>query len=294
MRPMQLLTDQQRTAEPPVIGLRFSKILIIESLPVGETRTGLLLYQALAPLPSQLNRPVVIEHRAVNSRQDLAHALDQALHEVIHEGHTPLLHFECHGNPDGLEIRAADEFIPWGELSPRLTDLNVATRLNLFVGMSACYGAFLVSQLLPTNPAPFIACLSTKRPEYDHDLLVAFQAFYTTLLTSLSGDAARAALQSTGLADHFYFGDALYWFKLAYSRYLTTQCSPDEYLKRAQRIIRDAKEQTRPVEEIAQHLRDTERESFEQNKARYFMTDIYPANAERFTVAFEQVDTRSR
>jgi len=51
--------------------------------------------------------------------------------------------------------------------------------------------------------------------------------------------------------------------------------------------------QTRPVEQIVQHLRDTERESFEQHKARYFMTDIYPANAERFTVAFEQVDTRN-
>jgi hypothetical protein len=216
---MQPSTDQERTTAPSVIGLRFSKILIIESLPAGETQTGLLLYQALAPLPAQLNRPVVIEHRAVTSRQDLANALDGALHEIVYEGHTPLLHLECHGNPNGLELRAANEFLPWEELSPRLTDINVATRLNLFVGVSACYGAYLVSQLMPTNPAPFIACLSTKRPEYDHDLLVAFRAFYTTLLTALNGDAARTALDGTGLADHFYFGDALYWFKLAYSRY---------------------------------------------------------------------------
>lgn len=290
---MQPPSPRQQTAAPRTIGVRFSKILIVESLPAGETQTGLLLYQALAPLPSQLNRPVAVEHRAVASRQDLENALLQALHDVVCEGHTLLLHLECHGNPNGLELRAANEFLPWDELSPRLTDLNVAMRLKLFVGVSACYGAYLVSQLLPTNPAPFIACLSTKRHEYDHDLFVAFKAFYTALLTSLNGDAARAALAGTGLAEHFYFGDAVYWFKLAYSRYLAEQCSPDAYLKRAQRIVNEARAPTRSVEEVAQHLRDTERESFEQNKARYFMTDIYPENAERFTVTFEQIDTRN-
>lgn len=56
--------------------------------------------------------------------------------------------------------------------------------------------------------------------------------------------------------------------------------------------MNEAKAPTKSVEEIAQHFRDTERESFEQHKARYFMTDIYPANADRFKVTFEQVDTR--
>jgi hypothetical protein len=31
-----------------------------------------------------------------------------------------------------------------------------------------------------------------------------------------------------------------------------------------------------------------------QHKARYFMTDIYPANAERFTAAFEQIDATAK
>lgn len=78
--------------------------------------------------------------------------------------------------------------------------------------------------------------------------------------------AARAALAGTGLADHFYFGDALYWFKLAYSRYLAEQCSPEGYLKRAQRMVDEARAPTRSVEEVAQHLRATERESFEKTK----------------------------
>jgi len=134
--------------------------------------------------------------------------------------------------------------------------------------------------------------MSTSRT-YDHDLFVAFKAFYTTLLTTLDGDAARAALHRTGLADHFYFGDALYWFKLAYGRYLAEQCSPEEYLRRAHRMVKEARVPARPAEEIAQHLRGTERQSFEQYKARYFMTDIHLENAERFAVAFEQVDTRN-
>jgi hypothetical protein len=103
----------------------------VESLPAGETHTGLHLYDALAPIPSQLNRPVVIEHRAVTSRQDVANVLDQALREVVYEAHTSLLHLECHGNPNGFELRAVNEFLSWEELSPRLTDLNIATRLDL-------------------------------------------------------------------------------------------------------------------------------------------------------------------
>jgi hypothetical protein len=63
----------------------------------------------------------VIEHRAVTSRPVLTNALDEAFHKVIYEGHTHLLHFEYHG----LELRAADDFISWGELSPRLTDLTL-------------------------------------------------------------------------------------------------------------------------------------------------------------------------
>src|ERR1700733_14011781 len=122
---MQPPSSPRQTATPTMIGVRFSKILIVESLPAGERQTGLLLHQALAPLPSQLNRPVAVDHRAVTSRQDLVNALQQALHEVVCEGHTLLLHLECHGNPNGLELRAANEFLPWEELSPRLTDLNV-------------------------------------------------------------------------------------------------------------------------------------------------------------------------
>jgi hypothetical protein len=94
--------------------------------------------------------------------------------------------------------------------------MHVQAELN---GRSPEHTPALPGQLrsLAVPNSPFIACLSTKRPEYDHDLFVAFKAFYTALLTSLDGDAARAALAGTGLADHFYFGDALYWFKLAYS-----------------------------------------------------------------------------
>ena len=148
-------------------------------------------------------------------------------------------------------------------------------------------------QSAPAYRSSAFHCLSKyQAPRVRSRFVCCFQGVLYGAVDFPQCDAARAALAGTDLADHFYFGDALYWFKLAYSRYLAEQCSPDGYLKRAQRIVSEIKAPTRSVKEVVQHLRDTERESFEQIKARYFMTDIYPENAQRFTVTFEQIDIR--
>ena len=54
-----------------VISLRFSKLLIAESIPSPQTQTGHLLYKNLEPLPALLQRPIVIEYRAIRGADDL-------------------------------------------------------------------------------------------------------------------------------------------------------------------------------------------------------------------------------
>jgi hypothetical protein len=274
--------------------MHFSTILIVESIPAGEPATGRLLYQALEPLPAAFERPVQIEHFSVANRAELCAFFDRVASDHIPNGHTPLLHFESHGNDDGIQL-ASGEFLSWEELCEYLMPLNVATRLNLFVSIAACLGGFLLTQQTPAARAPFFASLSATREAYPDELLGGFSRFYNTLLATLNGDEALANLQETTPEGLFYFAQALDSFKLTYSQYLSRECTRESYVRRAQIMREDLQETGRfapSADAIARALKATEQQIFEQLREGHFMIDLYPENERRFPVTFAEVDRR--
>jgi len=87
-------------------------------------------------------------------------------------------------------------------------------------------------------------------------------------------------------------GEASEFFKLACSKYFERFCTPEKYQERVERILEEATEKgapTKSFDEIFDFFTSTEQSYFERFRATYFMLDLFPDNAYRFPIKFEDV-----
>ena len=272
-----------------VANFRFAKILILESLPPNEFHTGAALHQQIDALLQHYNVDLKIQYISFQGRRDFRKLIDKASSAVRKTGMTPLLQIECHGGDDGLTFANGD-FIDWKTLCDILRPLNELTRLNLFICISACFGAYLNREFLPLEPAPFFGVLSTTQEQYPDELLRGFSAFYRTLIETLDGDQAQAAVAAA--APDFYLTDVRRQFILIYGNYLTRMCTPEMYWRRAGGMLAEAQRKgiaAGTVYYYRQLLQEHEVDKFEGFKRQFFMLELFPENATRFPITLTDV-----
>jgi hypothetical protein len=278
----------------------FSTVVVIESLPSGDRHTGRRLREDIEVHSVFHQRGLSVEFAAADTAERFWGCLAHALQDASTRADYPLLHIESHGSTDTKGLVLADgSFVGWDQLKPVLTAINVATRCNLFVALAACYGAYLGQIILPTDRAPLWGMLAPTESAKPNDLLGSFLAFYTTLLASLDGDRALSALiAAESRTANYYFVSAEGFFKKAYVNYLAQHSSEKAYYRRAKDVrlrLRELGVRRRPtVFELRQRLRATERPSFDKYHRAFFMTDLYPENAGRFTEDFDQIIKEAR
>src|SRR4029079_6640356 len=116
----------------------------------GQIHTGRQLWQEL--LRSGEDLEVVIKYQDLPDAAGFRAAF-LGLNDHVRATHLfPVIHIESHGSADGL-VLASGELVSWDELVNLLRPINVASRLNLFVSISACYGENLARAINPGAPA---------------------------------------------------------------------------------------------------------------------------------------------
>jgi hypothetical protein len=65
-----------------------------------------------------------------------------------------MLHIECHGDADGIQLTDGS-LMPWSRLKPLLVNINLASRMNLFLVMACCYGGYFAAECRYSEPVPF-------------------------------------------------------------------------------------------------------------------------------------------
>lgn len=135
---------------------RNNQLIILDALPSGEMRTGWRLREDILDFCNQINRPGYCDYHRIESRQML-YAVLRAVHTECRAGVLfPVLHFECHGDPDkGLYIGPSKEYVAWPELIRLIADINAATRNNTGVVLASCYGFEISKHVSFTAPSPF-------------------------------------------------------------------------------------------------------------------------------------------
>jgi hypothetical protein len=274
--------------------LRFDYVVVIESLRSGDPKTGQDLYDlVIRPLCDKKG----LKHRfkAISTRPGFFAFLSELENECRAGGHSPLLHIECHGSDDGLEI--AGESVSWAELKPLLIGLNVVSRLNLLVCLAACSGASLVKVLLPIDRAPVWGVIGPHSPGADPgDLLRDFGSFYTELLVSFDGRAALIRMNGgpPGPTWRYAFTTAPWFFKQVYGEYLRTHANPTALRKRARTIARMAAKASPRVRKdrarsgLKEQLAN-QQPLFERFRTLFFMYDLFPAHLVRFPVSYADI-----
>ena len=126
----------------------FDSVVLIESL-LADRATGTALFHSTIG-PQCVAHGMPAELYQVPDKATFFGALKAAENLAI-AGHSPILHFEMHGDETGLELLSG-EMVAWAELSPWLTRINERTRVNLLVVAAACNGWLYGRHPTPDRP----------------------------------------------------------------------------------------------------------------------------------------------
>ena len=275
----------------------FSKLWVIESLPDGDLKTGTALVENHLRDIQKDNLGLHLALEQPRTKADLIQLLHKIRDETIEEGLYPLLHFECHGCPDGLGV-ASGELVTWDELREILIEINQACKLNLVVILAACNGVHLIKVATKMDRAPFWAVIGPEKEitagEAKHD----FSVFYSVFFKDLDGDAAIEALNG-GVKNgdrkyHFLSAEGL--FARAYRRYYKSHCIGKGRRERIENLVTQAMKNPDVRRMGVKLVRDKikqglseEDKHFAKLKNRFFFIDLFQENAARFKIKRDDI-----
>ena len=258
---------------------RFNQILVVDSIPTGEYNTAKRLFEdlqthALAYSPSPAVRYVRVESADEFVQCILTCRQDAKEHDIV-----PMLHIECHGDEDGFQF-ADDSLADWDELKLPITELNVATGLNLMVAVAACTGWALAKVMRMGDRAPFWGLIGPTRTLTAKELEKAYAALYLTLLSTKEPARAVEAMDQATKLGLFWRTTSQGLFKRVWDSYKREHCTAAALEVRANRMrdrLRESGVSALPsTDELKSRLISHEPIAFERYRRTFFMCDLFP------------------
>lgn len=280
----------------------FHKLWVIESLRVKDLKTGRRLVDGQLTQAQHAHPHLEVAYNTPAAKQELLNLLHH-IRDEARKGIYPMLHFECHGNEDGLGTADGD-LIEWDELRKVCIEINHGCRLNLVVVLAACNGIYFMRTAEQLDRAPFWAVIGPETEVNEDDVESDFGAFYTKLFESLDGSAAVLAL-NRGLSRanrQYHFSSIEAIFLRAYVAYHRDHCTGEGLRKRTEELLRvlmqDPNVRQKGEAWARQHVqgrlsKGDEEEGFNGIKSRYFFLEDFPENADRFPASHNDVIARA-
>lgn len=269
---------------------RFSRIVIIQSLPPSDSPTGRNLRDAIEST-AVFNHSISVEFTEARTATDFFKALAGVQATAENTTNCPILHLECHGLSDKTGLSLGDgTSVPWVELKPVLERLNQATGCNLFVTLAACHGAMLFETLDVFARAPCWGLIGPSGEVSPADLVSSYSAFYLELFQSGNADAALSSLHNSleRRANYFLF-TAEEQFRAVFQSYRATCSTSAHMVERAERFARVFEKHgmlRSGVGSLTAHLYEAEHDVLERFYTRFFFVDLFPENKARFIQAY--------
>lgn len=281
----------------------FQKLWVIESLGGRDLKTGRSLVSNQLVDAQHTYPDLEIGYETPSTTTEMLALLECIRDAARTKGTYPMLHFECHGNKNGLGTSGGD-LVRWEELRDVCIEINHACRLNLMVTLAACNGIYFIRTAEKLDRAPFFAVIGPEYKVTEGTVERDFGAFYTKLFHGLDGDAATATLNRGGSGTnrdyHFSTSEAI--FLRAYARYHRDECTGDGFATRREKMLSIAQsnpEFVKQGEESVVQVVDAalsseeEKRHFQRTKDRYFFIKEFPENANRFLVSYNDVIARA-
>ena len=275
--------------------LSFNSVQIIESLRPGDYPTGLLLYEDLEPLGIALQPSISTQFTQVETKAEFLDLLKSIGENSKRTGDSPIIHIEVHGSDQGIQVTSG-ECLSWFEFKDELTAINEASRLNLLVLLAACDGVHLFHIIQPTDRAPFYAMIGPNRDVSEGELLAGVTTFYKTLFESNDAVIAWRAMNKAVSSEKRTFSvfTAEFTFQYVMHKYLKLLCSEEALDSRENEAVSKAARNGMAEHQLAhfrkwfrKYIRE-HRAHFEARRSHFFFYDLFPENATRFDLTFEE------
>lgn len=262
---------------------RFNKILVIDSIPEGESNTARRLFEDIKAYANAYQGSPFPEYIRVNNGNELLEVLSQCRDLVLSSDVYPMLHIECHGDEDGFQL-ADGSLLDWPELKVPLTNLNEAMHLNLMIAVAACDGAALAKIISMGDKAPFWGLIGPTDSALPEELETPYRALYQTLIKEKSPEKAIAAFEGAAKEGLYWRTTAQGLFEKGWALYKSEYCNEKALEKRTARM--QLKEPHLDKAILKKILQDHEPIAFERYRRNYFMCDKYPDHISRFPVKY--------
>jgi hypothetical protein len=269
-------------------------LAFIQSLPPKEFATGREIH-AIANNSTDEHRQLIrTSFNDVVGVDDFRRVMMRLIELAQRAGLRPVLHVDAHGEEDfGLHFADGSQ-MSWQEWCSMLRDLNRATRFNLLVVVSACYGVNLVQGVRLSHAAPCVAWIGPHDETDPGEILGRFRAFYTVLIETMNMRDAMGVMR--GHSSHgaqFDIFTCEWWFENLMSQFLAENLSPTGLKQSVMRQYGALKARglvpnlTVLKREHKRNLPEVVMKYFDE----YFMLDSLRENEERFRALREHFVT---
>jgi len=274
--------------------LEYSHVFVIESLRAGEQKTGTSLYNDIIVRRMQ-QRGLDGQYNlfSVSTKIEFFQALEAIRQKVIFELANPVIHFELHGDENGLQTNNGDD-ISWDELQFSLLQINAISGNNVLISMATCKGAYIFKSINPSAWTPFWGCVGPFEVVQGDEILENYTAFYNEFLQSDDLNAAEAALRAANLNGQFKFrfNNTEWVFQTAYKNYEIVYFTPDILDERVEAAFQQCRPQVQfetwsdeMIRNYTRHLIVDQNAFFrKQIMRKFFLLEKFPEHAQYYNL----------
>jgi hypothetical protein len=267
-------------------------IVILDAIPIGEFNTVGRLQEDIETYAGALAPGFRVIYLRLNTLIDLQKGMAEVLDLARTEELRPILHLEGHGLNNASGFAVADgSACTWLQFKPYVTEINIATKLNLFLVCATCYGGAFAQVLEITDRAPLWGLLGPKEEISAGYIFDGFQAFYKKFFLESDSSKAFSVLAGTALDRAYFLTNAKWWFYEVWAGYKDSACcSEAELILRGSVIQRQVRQNYGLEVDGYDLLRKFEEPILNRFRDKYFMYDLYPENIKRFEVTYSEAE----
>ncbi|HEY4326349.1 MAG TPA: hypothetical protein VGN20_20350 [Mucilaginibacter sp.] len=220
-------------------------IFVFESLRKSDPKTGKEVHDFLD------TEKIANEFHRFNTKKELLDLLEIVKIKAAAEKIQPFVHFDCHGNQDGIgavKLDATEEFIPWEDVLDKFIEIYQASQKKSIICMSSCKGFNASRMVAKAKPCPYDhVCGSFEEIGFD-EAYRAYTRFYKNISSGISVfDAAVAIHQSADLKQvQFMAVNSQTLFKIMIDGYKADQLTEEKLAARKAHLLEVLKKNGHP------------------------------------------------
>ncbi|HET6256236.1 MAG TPA: hypothetical protein VFE32_19315 [Puia sp.] len=211
-----------------------SKIYILQSFESVEAiKSGRELYE-------KLKDKIAVYFKDVQSPNDLYEELEKIRAEIISSEELCVIHFDCHGNEDGIELYDLHDngtSITWEDFRSKFRNIYISSPAKPIISFSSCKGLYVMKLIAKFEPCPYGTIAGCLEDIEFEDSIDAFFLFYISLMSGAS--VLNGTVDVVAKYPHLkFFGfDAKDLAELGWDRYKKEKLTPEVIKARKDEII---------------------------------------------------------